>query len=158
MMTEEKNDLVALLTNTHTATQTILDDIDLELIAHPDSGWRVRDIIGHCATWDNQAVKSLLAYNNGSEYAIQDLGNEYAFNQKECDRQRKLTVQQVLDEWEQTHEKFKDAVLSVPVEMYPGDLLYPWGDERGDVPLLVNYMCEHEEEHREEIMKAIQGG
>jgi hypothetical protein len=34
-------------------------------------------------------------------------------------------------------------------------MLYPWGDERGDISLLVHYMVEHDEEHLGEILKAV---
>jgi hypothetical protein len=35
-------------------------------------------------------------------------------------------------------------------------LLYPWGDERGSIAHLVETMTEHDVEHRDEIVKAIE--
>ncbi|MCP5094257.1 MAG: hypothetical protein GY943_01760 [Chloroflexi bacterium] len=58
--------------------------------------------------------------------------------------------------WEQAHEAFKETLQEVPDAQFPGDLLYPWGDERGILAQVVEYMCEHEVEHRDEIVKAME--
>jgi hypothetical protein len=47
------------------------------------------------------------------------------------------------------------VVNDFPVEQWSGDLLYPWGDERGSISTLVEYMMEHDLEHRDEIVKAL---
>ena len=39
-----------------------------------------------------------------------------------------------------------------------GAHIYPWGDERGTIARLVEMMTEHDVEHRDEIVKAIQSG
>ncbi len=44
----------------------------------------------------------------------------------------------------------------MPSAQYPGDLLYPWGDERGSIAQLVELIVEHDAEHRDEIVKAVQ--
>ena len=158
MSDNDEKDVLTLLAETHAATKKQLEGIDLQKVAHKDSGWRVRDIIGHLAVWNLQSAKSLQAYCEGDEYAIPDVGNEDAFNQKECERQKKLPTLQIMEEWKKSHEIFKKAVSDVPEEKLTGEMLFPWGSERGDVPLLVKYMCDHEVEHREEIRKAIEGG
>ena len=61
----------------------------------------------------------------------------------------------MLEEWEKAREVFVESVMVIPPELYPGDLLYPWGDERGTVALLVDYMIEHDGEHQAEIAAAI---
>lgn len=157
MTAEEKTDLLALMTDTHKTTQKMLEGADLELVVYQDSGWRIRDIIGHIATWEHVSAKSIFAFVDGDEYFIPDLGDEVDFNQKEVTRQGNLSTAQVLDEWEQRHKEFKDAVSRVPEDKFPGDMLYPWGDEHGNVAKLVKYMCDHDIEHREEIKQVIQG-
>ena len=51
---------------------------------------------------------------------------------------------------------FKAALSDIPTDRFPGDLLYPWGNERGDIATMVDYMIGHDEEHYLEIEKAIQ--
>lgn len=152
---EEKRQLLELLTQSHSATRATLEGIDLEIRVYPDLGWRIRDIIGHIATWDHQVAKSLSAFRVGQEYAILDY-DESAFNEQDVLGQQELTTQQVFEEWELAREEFKEAVKKIPLDLFPGDLLYPWGDERGNIAHLVEMMVEHDVEHRNEIVQAIQ--
>ncbi|MGB3714241.1 MAG: DinB family protein [Candidatus Promineifilaceae bacterium] len=157
MTLEDKRRLLELLTLTHSETRTMLDGIDLDMHVYTESGWRIRDIIGHIATWDRQVANSLRAYRVGKEYTIRDL-DEDAFNQQDVLEQQESTTQQVFQSWVQAREEFRAAVNEIPLELFPGDLLYPWGDERGTIAHLVEMMAEHDVEHRDEIVKATQVG
>ena len=152
---DDKKHLLEKITETHSAIRTILEGIDLELRVYADSDWRIRDILGHIATWDREVTKSLRAFLNGTEYFIPDLNeDETEFNQQAVLEQRELSTEQIVSEWEQAREDYKAALNDIPTDQFPGDLLYPWGDERGSIAQLVDYMIEHDEEHRVEIMKA----
>jgi len=155
MTFEDKKHLLKLLTESHSGLRAATEGIDPEWRVHKDTGWRIRDIIGHIATWDRQVAKSLRAYQAGTEYSISNL-DEHAFNEQAVKEQRALTAQQVYVEWEQAREGFKDALKEIPLDLFPGDLLYPWGDERGSIAQLVEYMIDHDAEHRDEIVKAMQ--
>lgn len=155
MIVEEKKQLLDLLSESHAATLMALEGVDPEMQVHADTGWRIRDIIGHIAVWDRQAAKSIRAYRSGREYSIPDL-DEHDFNQQAVLELGELTAQEVFEQWEQAREDFKEAIEEMPPDRFPGDLLYPWGDERGSIAQLVEYMIEHDAEHRHEIGKAIQ--
>lgn len=155
MTTGEKKHLLKLLTESHSGLRATIEGIDPERRVYTDTGWRIRDIIGHIATWDRQVAKSLRAYQAGTEYAISNL-EENAFNEQAVKEQRSLTAHQVYVEWEQACEDIKDALKEIPLDLFPGDLLYPWGDERGSIAQLVEFMTDHDAEHREEIVKAMQ--
>lgn len=155
MTLEEKRRLIELLTQTHSTTREVLVGVDLDLRVYTDSGWRIRDIIGHIATWDRQVANSLRAFRDGEEYTIPD-HDEAAFNAKDVLRQQVLATEQIFKEWEQAREDFIEAVEDIPQDQFPGDVLYPWGDERGTIAYLVDVMVKHDIEHRREIVKAIQ--
>ncbi len=155
MTVGDKKHLLKLLTESHSAARATIEGIDPEWRVYTDTGWRIRDIIGHIATWDRQMTKSLRAFQAGTEYSITNL-DEHAFNEQAVREQRALTAQQVYVEWEQAREEFKDALKEIPLDLFPGDLLYPWGDERGSIAQLVEFMTEHDAEHRDEIVKALQ--
>ena len=160
MSAKEKKRLIDGLTEAHLALRGILDEIDLEMPVYEDTGWRVRDIVGHVATWDLVVAKSLRAFQTGSEYLIPVPNpEEYEdeFNKNAVLEQQKLSTQQILDEFETAYDEFKKAIQEIPDDLFPGDLLYPWGDERGNIATMVDYMIEHAVEHRDEIIKAIQG-
>jgi hypothetical protein len=157
MSAEEKKRLIEKLSEAHFALRQMLDEIDLEIPVYKDSGWRARDILGHVATWDREVAKSLRAYLGGSEYIIPDLDEEEVeYNERAVKEQRKLSAEQILNEFEKAYGEFKEAIQEISVNQFPGDLLYPWGDERGDIATLVEYMIEHAVEHRDEITKAVQ--
>ena len=154
MTTINKNRLLDLLSKSHTANLTSLEGIDMEVPVHADSDWQIRDIIWHIAVWDRQVSKSIQAFTDGDEYAIPAL-NEDEFNERAFQEGRMLTEDQIMEEYEQSRADFKASVQNLPQEKYSEDLLYPWGDERGDVSHLVEYMVEHDAEHRDEIAAAL---
>ena len=157
MSSDDKNYLLNKLDESHSAIQTILEGTNLALRVYSNSDWRVRDILGHIATWDLEVTKSLRAFLAGSEYAIPNMdGDETEFNEQAVAEQRMLSTQQIIAEWENARADFKAVLSEIPTERFPNDLLFPWGDERGSVALLVKYMIEHDEDHLDEIAKAVQ--
>ena len=156
MSVKEKKHLIEILTESHLAFRALLEGVDLEMPVYKDTGWRVRDIVGHIATWDLEVAKSLQAYQTGSEYVIPGIdGDETDYNAKAVLEQHKLSTQQILDEFERAHEELKKAVGEMPTDRFPGDMVYPWGNERGTIAQLVEYMVEHAVEHHAEIKNAI---
>ena len=151
----DKEYLLEKLTEAHSAIRAILEGVDLEMRVYTDTDWRIRDILGHITTWDREVTKALRAFLAGTEYVIPDL-DEDEFNQQSVMEQRQLSTKQIQVEWEQARDDFKEAIREVPSDQFPGDLVYPWGDERGSITQLIEYMIEHDEEHRDEIVKAIE--
>ena len=154
MSVGDKKYLLEKLTEAHLATRAILKGVELEIRVYTDTDWRIRDILGHIATWDREVTKSLRAFLVGTEYVIPDL-DETEFNQQSVLEQRELSTQQIKVEWVQARDEFKEAIREIPSDQFPGDLLYPWGDERGSIAQLIEYMIDHDDEHRDEIVKAI---
>jgi hypothetical protein len=155
MNAEAKKKLLDTLTEVHSTTREALEGIDPEMRVYTDSDWRVRDILGHLATWDREVAKSVRAFLAGSEYFISDL-EENDYNERAVQEQSSMTSDQVYAEWEQAHEELKGATQDISLDQFHGEMLYPWGNERGDITVVVGYMCEHDVEHREEILKAFQ--
>jgi len=157
MKNYDKGYLLDRLAETHSAIKMILEGIDLELRVYSDSDWRVRDLLGHIATWDCEVTKSLRAFLTEGEYVIPDLDDdETDFNEQAVSKQRELSNEQLIAEWEYAREDFKSALRDIPTDQFPGDLVFPWGDERGSIAQLVEYMVEHDIEHKAEIENAIQ--
>ena len=162
MTDKDKSYLIDLLTETHSNLRELVAAVDPEMPVYADgdegASWRIRDILGHIATWDLEAARSLRAYRAGGVYLTPDFDEheENDFNQRAIAEQRKLTTRELLAEWEREREEFKEAVQDIPDDQFHGDLLYPWGDERGTISYLVDYMVEHAVEHRDEIAKAIE--
>jgi hypothetical protein len=156
MSVGENSDLLEKLIENRSATRALLEDVDPEMRVYTDPEWRIREILGHIATWDRQVAKSLRAFRAGSDYFIPDIEeDESDFNEQAVLEQRTFSTQQIFVEWEQARDDLREAVRVIPSGQFPGDLLYPWGGERGSIAMLIDYMIDHEDEHRDEIEKAI---
>ena len=89
MKSSIKDGLLDRLAESHSATERIIEGIDLELCVYSDTDWRIRDILGHLATWDREVAKSLSTFLVGSEYAIPIMeGDETDFNEQAVLEQR----------------------------------------------------------------------
>jgi len=109
---------------------------------------------GSCsATWPLGIWWLLLPWRIFPEdYLIPDL-EEDEFNQRTALEHQDLPVDEVIVYWKHSVEEMTFAIEKIPAEKFPGNLLYPWGDERGDIIQLVKYFIEHDEEHVAEILK-----
>jgi len=102
-------------------------------------------------------TNSFRAYQAGTEYVITNLDEEeHSFNEQAVKEQRALTAEQVYVEWEQACADVKVALEDIPLNLFPGDLLFPWGDDRGNIAGLVEFLIDHDAEHQAEIVRAIQ--
>jgi len=152
----DKDDLLKKLIDTRSATRALLKGADPEMRVYTDTEWRIRDILGHIATWDRQVAKSLRAFSAGTEYFIPGIDeDESEYNEQAVLEQRTLSTQEIIGEWEHAHDDLREAIREIPSDQFPGDVLYPWGEERGSIAKLMEYMIEHEDEHRDEIEKAL---
>ncbi len=155
MTIEIKKRLLDMLSETRSATQAVLEGSDLEMRVFTDGDWRIRDLLGHIATWDRETTKSLRSFMQGSEYLIQGF-EEDDFNQNSVLEQRKMSTEDILTEWEQAREDLKSAVEEIPLDKFSIDFLAPWGDDLWSATQMVDYFIEHEDVHRAEIEKALQ--
>jgi len=156
MSAEIKKLLLTQLVETHSAIQEILEGIDLEVVVYDDTGWQIRDIIGHIATWDRVLIHAIQTFLDGSEYVIPGMvGDETDYNAEKVEEQRKLSTTEILQEWNRAREDFIDAVRQVPTDRFFDELAFPWGDEHGSFTLMIEYMIEHNGEHQDEILEAL---
>ena len=156
MSKEHKEDIIKRLSDTHTALEDAIMGLDLDLVVHTDTDWRIRDLLGHIATWDRVLIRAIEAYLDGSEYVIPGMvGDETDYNAEKVIEQKNLSNSEILQEWNQARVDFVAAVRGIPAEKFSDELLFPWGDETGTVTLMIEYMIEHDGEHQEEILDAL---
>ena len=155
MNIEHKENILTRLSNSHSELEQALEGLDLELVIHPDTGWCIRDILGHIATWDRVLIHTIQTFLEGSEYVIPGMvGDETDYNARRVVEQRKLSSSKILTEWNQAREDFITIVQQIPTDKFFDELAFPWGDERGSVSVMIEYMIEHNGDHQEEILNA----
>ena len=92
MNADLKKHLLERMSETHAAILAIIGGIDLELRVYEDTDWRIRDILGHIATWDREVTKSLRAFLDRTEYLIPGInGDETEYNEQAVREQRNLS-------------------------------------------------------------------
>jgi hypothetical protein len=156
MNLEHKEDILQRLSEAHRALKETIEGLELDLVIHDDTQWRIRDIIGHIATWDRVLIHAIQTFLNGSEYIIPGMaGDETDYNAEKVEDQRKLSTAEILQEWEQAREDFMAAVRKIPAEKLFDELAFPWGDETGSLTRMIEYMIEHNGEHQEEILEEL---
>ena len=156
MSKDLKAEILKELAETHRDLEKAIEGLDLDLVIHPETDWRILDILGHIATWDRILIKAIESHLEGSEYVIQGMdGVEDEFNEEQVRNQKDISSSQIVEEWNQARVDFIAAVDLIPDEKFSDELAFPWGDESGPLSLMIEYMVEHNGEHQEEIEEAI---
>jgi len=157
MITKEiKGQIIQRLAETHYDLKKTIAELDHNLVIHADTDWRIRDILGHIATWDRVLIRAIQKFLDGAEYIIPGMvGDETDYNQEKVLEQRKLPAEEIYQEWNQARKDFIIAVQKIPPERFDDELAYPWGDERGSLAVMIEYMVDHDGEHQEEILAVI---
>jgi len=142
---ETRQIMLHLLDKTRLETRTLLSGLDPDRTIHSDErAWRVRDIIGHLGVWNVEAVRSLKAYAEGSEYyCITTDAQYYDYNGPAADERKTWNMSQVWAEYETAHDQLKEIITSLPDEKWDGEMVYPWS-ERGTVERFIKVMMAHE--------------
>ena len=153
MTKEIKEEILQRLAETHDDLEKTIEGLDLDLVIHADTDWRIRDILGHIATWDRVLIHAIQSFLEGSEYVIPGMvGDETDYNQEKVLEQRKLPNEEIYQEWVKARIDFIDTVQNTPPGKFSEELAYPWGDERGSLAVMIEYMVDHDGEHQEEIL------
>ncbi|MBI5957123.1 MAG: DinB family protein [Chloroflexi bacterium] len=153
-MDVEKRRLIQLLDQTRKDTLLILSQVKAEQVIHPDSGWQVKDLVGHIVFWEEEAAAWLLALKEGRIYTIAEFESFEAVNHHDFKRRRDHTYQHILDDLHAVRERMKAALLALPTERFEGMLRFPW-PWRGSLSEMIETMVAHEREHAFEIMRII---
>ena len=147
-----KDNLLELIRTTYPGLFEQLEGVDLERVVFEESGWRGRELLSHMAAWNLPVATTREHFSWGENYRIPDF-EEDEFNHRTALEHKHLPVEEVLAQWKHSVEELTGAIETIPAEKFPGDLLYPWGGERGDITRLVKYFIEHDQEHVAEILK-----
>lgn len=149
----EKKQLLRRLDETHQQSLYLLRDVDPEQLVYGESGWRVKDIVAHVATWDAETLRSFHAFRRGGEYTIPNYVGVDDFNGYAASMRMDEPFAQIMEDWEATR-RWLDIILNVMREAdFSAEMTYPSGT-RGTAGQLVQEISEHEAEHMQHIRAA----
>jgi hypothetical protein len=151
----EKVRLIRLLDSARLRTLTILEGIDGDRVVHQDTGWRVKDVVGHIVFWEEEALAALVALKEGTAYTIADFVSFDAYNQQDFRRRRNQPFLQIQDDLHAVRYRLKAALVALPPERFEGYMLFPW-PQWGTLSHMIAIMAAHEYEHASEIVSAVE--
>jgi hypothetical protein len=150
----EKRCLIQLLDDARQDTLATLKQIDPELVVHPHSHWRVKDVVGHLAFWEEEAMRSLLALRDSRIYTIAEFVSFDATNEEDYRRRRDQSFTSLLNDLRTVRERLKAALWAMPPGQFSGMMRFPW-PWVGSLGELIETMAAHEREHLREIRAAV---
>ena len=164
-ISEAKAQLLVGMDMRRQKNRELVESVNPERVVHPDSGWRVKDLIGHLTFWEEETLKSLHAFLQNTSYELplflQDEQVGFtnkevdAFNQADYEQRIDYTAERILTDWEAVREQLKDAVRAVPDDQFEnGTFDALWGRDI-TVTQLVKGMGWHEKIHMQDIQTAI---
>ena len=134
-----------------------LQSIDPDTVIYRDSGWTVKDIVGHLLAWDQHTLRSLQAYSAGSEYCIPGYVDYEQFNHENREMRKDLPYEPIYADWGRTGEQMAAVIRSFTPEQLAGEMKFPAG-ERAPAGQLAREIYEHTELHMGHIRAALATG
>lgn len=153
----EKEQLIARLASSRRAALDALQGVNPLQVVYPEQGWRVKDVLGHLAAWEREALASLQAYVEGDEQWLGPAHDGARYNKEVFTKRYDYDAAQCRIDWAMVRRELQFAVEAVPPEKWAGPLRFPWG-EQGSVRRLIEDMIAHEAEHLADIPTAGERG
>ena len=149
-MEEDINALVNEIDQTRNEMESIIKDTDPKLEICP--GWTIKEVVGHITAWEIVIHKALLAFQAGDPPYFLHEQDFDLFNQAEVERRAGWSFEKVQEENQSVREKLKATINKLKEEDLDQELVLPWGSER-TIRELIEIIAEHEDEHRDAVIK-----
>jgi hypothetical protein len=117
-----KQQLLKRLDKVWAAIQESYVDLSESQLTEPGvtGNWSVKDILAHVTTWEQEALKHLPVILEGGRpprYSIK-YGGINAFNAQMTEEKRRLSLSDVLRQFEETHRRLIDYIQSSPEQQF----------------------------------------
>lgn len=139
-----------------------VEGLDLAAPVYPDPVWTVRDVLLHCAFWNDEAVKSIEACRAGGAYSTDTGAASFdegldPMNARMTDASRSVPEDEVRERWMAAQDALTDAVRALDADMLAREVVAPWGD-RIPMEQMIDDELGHEQDHVADIVSAISAG
>lgn len=146
--------LIQALQDSYTQARAVFEAADPDRVIYEESGWRVKDIAAHVATWEAETLRSLHAFRRGGEYQIANYENADDFNAFVAHVRMDEPMAQILADWDATRKWIIMLVRAMSDDDLAATMRYPAGDT-GRVDQLVREVSSHPLEHAADVRAAI---
>ncbi|MBN1966342.1 MAG: maleylpyruvate isomerase N-terminal domain-containing protein [Anaerolineae bacterium] len=143
-----KDELLQRLDGSRDVMLAALAAVPCETEIYP--AWQIKHLLAHLAGWEEATATSLRELRQGEVYEIPAYRGIDDYNAHTVETRENLQYDQIYAEWEIARHELKDALTELPLELYEGVHMLPWG-ERASIESLVMVMVHHELEHAADI-------
>ncbi len=146
----DKAEILRQLEANHARTLALLKQVDPTAVIYEETGWRVKDIVAHVATWDAESLRSFHALRRGTDYRIPNYVDEDDFNGYAAHARMDETMDYILADWEATRRWMKIIFNSMREDEFDAEMTHPSG-KRGTARALAEDILSHEVLHMDHI-------
>lgn len=150
-MNNEKTHLLKQLDDARDYLWSVLDTV--EPASKINSEWNKRDFFAHMAGWDALVYEIFRDYVAGVAGKPHPYTNVDETNRDFVNVRQRLTMEGAKLECDINRFAIKTLLQSIPAEDYDQSIQFPWGVNT--VVEFVQGAIEHEREHAEDIVKAL---
>lgn len=144
------------LTDAFEEAEATLQHADTGRVVYHDSGWTVKDLVAHVSAWEQEMLRSLQTYVDGSEYAVEGYTDDDTQNAKYYARDKDDSYEQVFSRWKDIRHQLISLVDQLTDAEMQGKMLYPW-HQRGIPSGMLGSTVGHQNEHLAHIQRALRG-
>jgi len=115
--------------------------------------WSVKDIIAHLASYEHVAIDVLNTFQGDepTPNILKFLHHLDEFNNTEVEARKYLTVQQVMDEYQDTQVQTTSMLMQIPKDKIRQTGTMPWYSQESSLADFINRLYEHTREHCTQI-------
>ena len=145
---------IKMLKETRETTRAKLKNVDINIVAHPDSGWRIKDVLLHLSWVDNEARRILDAFNNDQVYKMPDEWMVRDINDKLYEEMKHYSDERTMLHFNDGFSELLFAYQRLQESKLSDAIHVPWGEDY-DLERFTQMTVDHETQHRNEIIEAI---
>jgi len=153
MSDAEKKDLFEGMNSRREKNKAVLETVNGDDIVHVETGWTVKDLVGHLVYWDVITLTCVQNRLKGSDESVDMSIGVEAFNNIGYEKYKDHSMEEIVTHWHDTREIFKNVIENMTDEQWSTAYIPPWGGDRlGTVAQFAKGMQQHEGHHIKEII------
>ena len=127
---------------------------DLNIVAHLDSGWKIKDILTHLTFVDQSSTLLLEGFIEDREPDIPEEWQKYGANDFIHEERKDYSVARVLAEFEAARNELKAAYQRIPGDRETEKFMAPW-QYHYTPEWFAQMLADHAAIHQQEIVRAL---
>ncbi len=153
-----KSDLLTAIETCWNEVRHELEGLNPATPVYPDPLWTMRDVLAHCAYWNDETVAVIDALRRDEAHVTTtgpSSGDEESdgLNQRVVEAARALSNDDVRQRWVAAQDRLTDAVRSLEESALEREVLAPWS-QMMSIDLMVRDELGHDTGHVQDIVTA----